>query len=339
MLKVLKKPKLKFILPAVIVSVLVIFIVALSVSGKWSDSKLATEETTKHPEESQQIIAEIESTISESSKTETIDTETTMNEPATTEPLSTEVVTTQQLIAEAQTTEMQVTEPPTTEPVTTAPYIAPPVSETGKYIIAIDAGHQAKGNSEKEPIGPGAAEMKAKVSSGTSGVVTGIPEYQLTLTVAQKLKNILEQRGYQVIMIRETHDVNISNAERAAIANNAGAHVFIRIHADGLDNPSVHGMSALCQSASNPYNGNIASYSYKLSECIINSMAAETGAKNRGVKENDVMSGINWAQVPVTIVEMGFMTNAEEDMLMSTEDYQNKLAIGMANGIDAYFFQ
>ena len=72
---------------------------------------------------------------------------------------------------------------------------------------------------------------------------------------------------------------------------------------------------------------------------MINAMAAETGAKNRGVKENDNMSGINWAQVPVTIVEMGFMTNAEEDRLMSTDEYQNKLAIGMANGIDSYFFQ
>ena len=185
----------------------------------------------------------------------------------------------------------------TEEPVETveAEIVTPtPTPEGNGKKVAIDAGHQAHGNSEQEPIGPGASQTKAKVASGTTGRTTGVTEYQLNLDVSLKLRDELEARGYEVYMIRETNDVDISNAERAQLAAESGADILVRIHANGSDNTSVAGALTMAPSTANPYlSQELIAECQKLSQCIITTFCASTGANNQGVYQTDEMSGLN----------------------------------------------
>ena len=204
-------------------------------------------------------------------------------------------------------------------------------------VIVIDPGHQGQGDSRKEPVGPGSSVMKARVTSGTTGCVSGLDEYELNLQVSLLLRTELESRGYTVYMTRETHDVNISNKERAEYASSVGGDILVRIHANGDDNSSVNGALCMAPSDSNAFVSALAPESQRLSQCIIDSYCQATGLRNRGVMITDDMSGINWSTMPVTIVEMGFMSNAGDDSKMADSDFKKKMVDGIADGIDQYF--
>lgn len=211
------------------------------------------------------------------------------------------------------------------------------MSDGSSHVIMLDPGHQLHGDSTKEPNGPDSADMKARVTDGTTGTTTGAAEYELTLEISLLLKQELESRGYTVLMTRETHDVNISNMERAKMANEAGAEVTVRIHANSYSDSSVYGAETLAPSTGNPYAGDIAEESQRLSQEVISAYCEATGMSNRGVKIDDTMTGINWCDMPVTIIELGFMSNPTDDTNMQDDAYQKKMAEGIANGLDAYF--
>ena len=226
----------------------------------------------------------------------------------------------------------------TTESAAAATSASPDLKPEGNgFLVVIDAGHQQQGNSGQEPIGPGASSTKAKVSSGTAGVSTGVPEYQLNLDITLQLRDELIARGYDVILCRETNDVDISNSERAAVANENEADAFIRIHANGSGSSSAHGSMTICMTPGNPFNGDLYEESRHLSDCVLDAYVAETGISKEYVWETDTMSGINWSQVPVTILEMGYMSNPSEDEKMQDPDFQKVMVTGIANGIDDYF--
>ena len=205
--------------------------------------------------------------------------------------------------------------------------------QTGGKVVVIDPGHQAQGNSGLEPVGPGSSDKKAKVSSGTAGVVTGIPESKLVLTVGLKLRDALEARGVTVVMTRTAQQVDLSNIQRAQIANKAGADLFVRVHADGSDNPATTGIHVLYPASIKGWTDDIAAASKKVASLAQRELIAATGAKDRGIDARSDMTGFNWADVPAIIPEIGFMTNPAEDRLLATAGYQDKIVEGLTRAI------
>lgn len=212
-------------------------------------------------------------------------------------------------------------------------------AEAAKRTVALDPGHQsfAIDMSAKEPNGPGSSEMKAKCTSGTTGKYTGIPEYQLALDISLMLRTELENRGYQVVLTREDNETAISNSERALMAADSGADIYVRIHANGSENTSVSGALALVPSSSNPYVASLAGDSYALAELVLNAYCGQTGFANKGIQLNDTMTGMNWSRVPVMILEMGFMSNESDDFSMADQEFRGRMVTGIADGIEQYF--
>jgi N-acetylmuramoyl-L-alanine amidase len=186
-----------------------------------------------------------------------------------------------------------------------------------------------------EPVAPGSSTMKKKVSSGTRGVATGVYEYEVNLAVGILLRDMLEDAGATVVMTHTKANVNISNIERAELFNDNSVDLGVRLHCNGNTDHSVRGAFMLVpKSKSYPYYGDCV----LAAKAILKAYGEETGLNTeKGITYRSDQTGFNWCTRPVTNIEMGHMTNANEDRLLTDADFQAKMARGIFNGIVAYF--
>lgn len=213
------------------------------------------------------------------------------------------------------------------------------VEEKAKFSIMIDPGHQAKGNYDLEPVGPNSTEQKPKVASGTQGVVTNKPEYELTLEVSQLLQEVLEEKGFEVQLTRTKNEVDVSNIERAQMANEMEADLFLRIHADGAESATAEGFSVLTPGQGNPDTEKVYEASLTAAEFIVDEVKEIATIHQNGVIFRDDLSGFNWSEVPVNLIELGFMTNPEEDKKLSDDTYITNLTNAIADGVEVYLVE
>ncbi|MEA2472721.1 MAG: N-acetylmuramoyl-L-alanine amidase [Thermoleophilaceae bacterium] len=203
--------------------------------------------------------------------------------------------------------------------------------------IVLDPGHDSMANPAKEPLGPGSRMLKIKDGGGTRGVATGTPEYVLTLQLAKRLRTLLVARNYCVTLTRDrATGLSLGNVDRARIANRAGAALLVRIHADGSTNHSQHGASMLYPALRSGWTDDILPESKNAARLLQAELVKRTGARDNGLSERGDLTGFNWADVPVVLTEVGFMSNPAEDRQLGRAEYQKKIAIGLERGIERF---
>ena len=181
-------------------------------------------------------------------------------------------------------------------------------------VVVIDPGHDERANLATEPIGPGSATMKIKDGGGTHGVVTGTREPDLVLDVSLRLRALLRRAGVSVVMTRtQTAGASMGNIARARIANHAGADLFLRVHADGHPSRAVRGTHILVPALRRGWTDDVYRASRRAASLVQPELVRVLGFPDRGISEHTDFTGFNWADVPVILVELGFMTNPVED--------------------------
>jgi N-acetylmuramoyl-L-alanine amidase len=200
------------------------------------------------------------------------------------------------------------------------------------FIIGIDPGHQAKADNSEESVSPKYTSMKKKVSSGTKGFWSDIYEYEVTLSVGLILRDILIANGATVRMTRTMNDVNISNSERAMMFNEAETNYALRIHCNGSKDQTKNGASILIPKE-NPFldHCRIAANILLEEYCLLTEIEAN------GIVPRGDQTGFNWCDRMILNIEMGYMSNPEDEEYLSNTANHKVMAQGLANGILKYF--
>ena len=177
-----------------------------------------------------------------------------------------------------------------------------------KPLIVLDAGH-------------GGNDQGAKVNA--------LMEKKITLMTTLLVKKYLIEMGYQVVLTR-SRDVYLTLPHRVEIANKTPGAVFVSIHYNASRNPDANGLEVYyCNTAKS------VKASKRLAQCVLTQLISHTHAASRGVKHGN-FHVIRETEGPAILVEGGFMTNPEERSLLRTKDYLERLAKGIALGVDKY---
>ncbi|MDY6152970.1 MAG: N-acetylmuramoyl-L-alanine amidase [Terrisporobacter sp.] len=208
--------------------------------------------------------------------------------------------------------------------------------ENSNITIVIDPGHSSTGTSGNEPVSPNSSTTKLKDGLGATGSYTNIPEHKTNMSVALLVKKELTSKGYNVILTKQDVAESKSNIERADVGNKNNADLVVRIHADSAENSSISGAS-MHVPANNEYTSSFYKISKSYGTKILNTYVDEIGIKNRGVIERNDLTGFNWSKVPVVLIEMGFLSNKEDDNFVSNTANHPKIAKAISDGIDKCF--
>lgn len=226
----------------------------------------------------------------------------------------------------AETTQATPTPEPTATP-TPAPTPVPLAEDapdlTG-LVIVIDPGHQMITDEETELCATWLSIQKPRCTSGGTGIVTGVNEYDLTMEYAIVIKDYLVQCGAEVILTRETSDVDLSNQERAQIAVDNEADVFIRLHADSANDSLASGIRIYV-----PDSGSYTSSSVSWGDHYASLLSEYCGLPVEQTRQTYLYTGLNYANtVPSFQVSLGFLSNSDDEAILVTEE--NMLAVAQA---------
>ncbi|MET0561062.1 MAG: N-acetylmuramoyl-L-alanine amidase [Gaiellaceae bacterium] len=199
-------------------------------------------------------------------------------------------------------------------------------------LICLDPGHgtlPAIGR-QREPIGPGSPITKIKDGGGAAG------EAEAVLAIARRTRTLLLRRGYRVAMTRTGSTFRGGNIERARFCNRRGAALMLRLHADGSSDASRRGASTLFPAVRRGWTDDVYGRSRRAARAIQGALVNATGARDLGLVERSDLTGFNWADVPVVLVETGFMTNPAEGGRLRTSAYQWRVARGLVAGVAGF---
>ena len=203
-------------------------------------------------------------------------------------------------------------------------------------LVCLDPGHgtpPAIGR-QVEPIGPGSHVMKIKDGGGARG------EAAVALAIARRARKLLLARGYRVAMTRTGPTIRLGNGNgniaRARFCNRRHAALMVRIHADGSTDRSLHGVSTLVPGWHRGWTDDIYARSLRAGRALQKAVVRSTGAADRGIVQRSDLTGFNWANVPVVLVETGFLSNPTEARRLHTAAYQQRVARGLTAGVAAF---